>query len=122
MLLEALQLGVGAGGTIRQKVYADPLGLRIWERTDYAEVTVRIVNSLQWRALTGEDPPPSPVSAHDYSDWGLPWFDLYDADTSALYGTSAFKALPALTIDDASVKPRSVKRIHRTPSGRRRRT
>jgi hypothetical protein len=39
---------------------------------------VHIVNSQQFRELTGEEPPPTPVSAQTYAEHGLPWFELYD--------------------------------------------
>ena len=119
MALESMPLGVGAGGIIEQKIYPDPFGLKVWDRTEFGQATLRIVNSLEWRALTGEDAPPSPISARDYSDWGLPWFELYDGDAAALAGTGAFQAVKGVTGGDSPVEPRVVKRIIRTGSIRR---
>jgi hypothetical protein len=41
-------------------------------------VLIHIANTEQYREITGFDPPRSPVSARDYTEMGLPWFDLYD--------------------------------------------
>jgi hypothetical protein len=71
-------MGLGAGGTMRQKVYHDSYGLDTWEQSEYAEVVIYIVNSELFAAITGEKAPPSPVDAETYTAYGYPWFDLYD--------------------------------------------
>ena len=74
----AQPMGLGAGGVMRQKIYPDPYGIETWEQSHYGSVTVHIVNSLQFRELTGIEPPPTPIDAKTYTEYGLPWFDLYD--------------------------------------------
>jgi hypothetical protein len=71
-------MGLGAGGQMSQKVYPDPYGLDVWDPDNRGRVTVHLLNSEQYRALTGRGPPPSPVTARTYSRYGLPWFDLAD--------------------------------------------
>jgi len=71
-------MGLGAGGRMRQKIYPDPHGIDTWEPERGGHVTVHIVNSAQFRELTGLAPPSTPVSARTYTEHGLPWFDLYD--------------------------------------------
>jgi hypothetical protein len=63
---------------MRQKIYPDPYGIETWDQGRYGSVTVHIVNSLQFRELTGIEPPPTPIDAKTYTEYGLPWFDLYD--------------------------------------------
>jgi hypothetical protein len=76
-------MGIGAGGTMRQEIYDDdrPLG-------DYqsqgSRVFVHLCSATQWREITGEEPPVTPVSARAYTEAGLPWFDYYDADAADL--------------------------------------
>jgi hypothetical protein len=72
------EMGLGAGGKIRQKIYPDPYGVDVWDPENRGHVFVHIVNSEQYRELTGLEPPPTPVSAQTYAEHGLPWFDLYD--------------------------------------------
>jgi hypothetical protein len=72
------QLGIGAGGFITQKIYADPYGVDTWQPAPSAGAVVHLLNSVQYRDVTGLDPPPSPVDAEAYLAAGLPWFEVYD--------------------------------------------
>jgi hypothetical protein len=90
-------MGLGAGGAVRQKIYRDPLPKSSWDPRPAASIDIRLVNSRDWAATTGETPPPSPISARDYSDWGLPWFELYDEDEAAISSTRAFDKLRGVT-------------------------
>ena len=74
----APRMGLGAGGQMRQKIYPDPHGITVWDDATCAHVTVHIVNSEHFRALTGLDPPPTPIDVQTYDARGLPWFDVYD--------------------------------------------
>jgi len=72
------EMGLGAGGKMKQKIYPDPYGIDTWDPENHGAVFVHIVSSEQYRDLTGLEPPPTPVSAQTYTMYGLPWFDLYD--------------------------------------------
>jgi hypothetical protein len=71
-------MGLGAGGKMRQKVYPDSYGLETWEQESAIEIVVYIINSEDFHAIVGEQPPQSPVDAETYTAYGYPWFDLYD--------------------------------------------
>lgn len=73
-------LGIGAGGSIGQKIYPDRYGIDTWDVSNPTEVHVHIVNTEHYRALTGEEPPPTPITAESYVEFGLPWFEIYDED------------------------------------------
>jgi len=77
-------LGLGAGGQIRQKVYPDKYGLDTWDPSEFGSVQVHLVNSVEFEALTGQAPPPTPIDTRTYTDLGFPWFDLYDEDRADL--------------------------------------
>ena len=72
------EMGLGAGGKMRQKIYPDPYGVNTWSRKNFARVYVHIVNSMMYREITGKEPPQTPVTARLYTEHGFPWFDLYD--------------------------------------------
>jgi hypothetical protein len=72
------EMGLAAGGKMRQKIYPDPHGLEVWDSENRGSALIHIVNSLTYREITGKKPPPSPISAKTYTEHGLPWFDLYD--------------------------------------------
>ena len=73
-------MGLAAGGRMKQKIYPDPHGIDTWDETNYGRVYVHIVNSMDFREITGLEPPPTPISARMYAEHGYPWFDLYDED------------------------------------------
>lgn len=97
-------MGIGAGGTMEQKVYPDPYGVDVWDPFARTRVYVHILNSEMWHRITGEAPPPSPVSARSYIDAGLPWFSLYDehaqtlAPTAKLAGVKSIDQLATLDV------------------------
>jgi len=83
---QAGSMGLGAGGQIKQKIYPDPYGIDTWKQDCPVSIFVHIVNSQQYRAITGNDPPSSPIDAEAYTSRGFPWFDLYEegkADVTA---------------------------------------
>jgi hypothetical protein len=71
-------MGLAAGGSMHQKIYPDPHGFATWDQGLKGSLHVHIVNSASYRELTGTEPPPSPVSAKTYTEYGFPWFALYD--------------------------------------------
>lgn len=72
------EMGLAAGGKMKQKIYPDPHGIETWDQENYGRAYVHIVNSAMYREITGQEPPPTPVSAKAYAQYNLPWFDLYD--------------------------------------------
>lgn len=72
------QMGLGAGGSIKQKIYRDVYGLEAWDQQNFARLYLYILNSEDYRSVTGFETPPTPVSAERYAEYGLPWFELYD--------------------------------------------
>ncbi|GAA3373859.1 hypothetical protein GCM10017750_04890 [Streptomyces racemochromogenes] len=71
-------MGLGVGGAMRQEVYQDDRKLSAWADRPAARVFVHLVTPPEWRRITGEDAPPSPVDRAAYTQAGLPWYDYYD--------------------------------------------
>lgn len=72
------EMGLAAGGRMRQKIYADEYGADTWDQKNREVAYIHIVNSMMYREITCMEPPETPVSAKSYMQAGLPWFDLYD--------------------------------------------
>ena len=70
-------MGLGAGGRMRQEVYADDRPLADYDESGARRVFVHLCSAAQWTAITGEVPPPTPVDRDAYVRAGLPWFDFY---------------------------------------------
>jgi hypothetical protein len=72
------EMGIAAGGKMKQHIYPDPHGIDTWDQDNFGRVYVHIVNSMMYQEITGRQPPSTPISAKTYSQHGFPWFDLYD--------------------------------------------
>ncbi|ARP68797.1 hypothetical protein LK07_02340 [Streptomyces pluripotens] len=80
----AAAMGLGVGGSMRQEVYRDDRPLSDWSEEPAGRVFVHLVTPPDWRRITGEAPPSSPVDRAAYTRAGLPWYDYYDADAADL--------------------------------------
>ena len=94
-------MGLGAGGEMKQKIYPDLHGIDTWDQDNYGRVFVWIINSEQYREITGLDPPPTPVDAAAYTQHGLPWFDLYDEGRADLAAPESLARAKTITQRDA---------------------
>lgn len=113
MAMAAPPMGIAAGGTMKQKIYPDQYGIETWDQENRGSVFVHIVDSETYRELTGRDAPPSPVSAKTYTEYGLPWFELYDEEKGTLEAGS-FGGLK--TVGEGKDKPLEVKRVRKLRS------
>jgi hypothetical protein len=87
----AYDMGLGAGGRMRQEIYDDPQRFADWDCSRRGRCFVHLANAVVWTAITGERPPTLPPTAADYTRQGLPWFEYYDADRTALEGGEALR-------------------------------
>ena len=92
----SMDMGLGAGGTMKQEVYEDRYGLDDWDLNATSRVYVHLANSLAWKAITKHDPPYPPQTAADYTRAGLPWFDYYADDLKALAGTGLLSSVKSV--------------------------
>ncbi len=94
-------MGLGAGGKMKQEIYPDQYGIDTWDSESIGRVFVHIANSMAWRDITGEEPPPTPISASLYTEYGFPWFDLYDEGKGDIKGSDVLGGLKTVKeIDD----------------------
>lgn len=69
-----IEMGIAAGGSIRQQIFEDQYGYQSWDQESLVRLTIRIVDTVTFKRITGCDAPPTPVSAEHYTKAGLPWF------------------------------------------------
>ncbi|HEX2450107.1 MAG TPA: hypothetical protein VHJ69_03150 [Gemmatimonadales bacterium] len=91
-LAASFDMGLGAGGRMRQEVFADPFDTAEWDTSSPTRCFVHLTNSLVWHAVTGEAPPTAPPTAAEYTRRGLPWFEYY-GEGSALEATRTLERL-----------------------------
>ena len=110
-------LGLAPGGLMHQEVYEDEHGLDAWEHEVRSRCFVHLLNSAQYRTVTGGAPPHEPPTAAVYTKAGFPWFDYYDADRSAVEGAPRLARLDSVAVrqvkeggevpdDGASLEPK----------------
>jgi hypothetical protein len=81
---QAKEMGLAAGGKMKQKIYEDKHGATYWDENNFARVFVHIVNSAMYEQITGKKPPETPVDASAYTNFGYPWFDIYDENAPSV--------------------------------------
>jgi hypothetical protein len=91
----SMEMGLAPGGRMKQDITEDPYPMDVWDLRNSSRCFVHIANSLNWRAITGEAPPTIPPTAKDYSDAGLPWFDLYQ-DSPAVEGSETLSGMKSV--------------------------
>jgi hypothetical protein len=92
---------------MRQDVYRDPRPLADWREEASGRVYVHLATAPQWREITGEPAPDSPVDRAAYDASGLPWFDHYEADGTdgARPGGAPAEPVRVRQPDDADGQP-----------------
>jgi len=91
--LASAEMGLAPGGRMKQKIYDDPHAFDVWDTRASARCFVHIANSLAWRAVTSEEPPTTPLTSREYQDAGMPWFEYYGGDATALEGAEKLAGL-----------------------------
>ena len=88
-------MGLAAGGSMKQEIYKDPHELNSWDTEHGERLFIHLVNSMVWRQITGEEPPSSPRTAAEYTNYGLSWFDYY-SEAPALEGSKKLDELQTM--------------------------
>jgi len=90
-------MGLAPGGKMQQEIYEDEYGKYSWDLKHSSRCFVHINNSHAWQSITGEEPPGIPLTAKEYSENGMPWFDYYDEKSSSLGGSKKLSNLKSIT-------------------------
>ncbi|KAF2006172.1 integral membrane protein [Amniculicola lignicola CBS 123094] len=93
------EMSIAAGGQIKQVIYKDD-NTADWLPERTTVFNVQVLNSVNYREVTGGDPPPTPIDAETYKMHGLPFFDLYAEPTGIVGDFSNVKSVAE--IDEAN--------------------
>lgn len=83
------EMGVGKGGLIKQKIYADPHGLEAWKEEPVAITAFYLVNAQAYKEITGIEIP----AARGQEGYDGPWFGQADDAEPDVPGAAAFTGL-----------------------------
>jgi tetratricopeptide (TPR) repeat protein len=81
---EVVEMGIAKGGHIKQEIVEDTYGAESWDEASKGSIVIHLVNSRVYRDITGNDAPPTPITADEYRKQNIPWFDAYDENSPAL--------------------------------------
>lgn len=95
-MCEKAELGVAAGGYIKQCILPDPNPASIWERDQTIYFNVQILNSAAFQKITGLEPPKTPISAATYASHGLPFFKIYNEGSGIEGNLANIKSVKAI--------------------------
>lgn len=121
-------MGMAAGGSIEQQIFADEFGIDAWDLTRADRVFVHLLNSLAWETVTGQRPPATPATPERYKSEGYAWFDYYVEGAATLGGNSALSGVksaadmaalggPDILPDNGDTMPAKVVSIPAKPQG-----
>lgn len=85
-----------AGGRMRQVIYPDIFDITDWNVAAAEQVFVTLADAKHWKSITGEAALNHPPTAQDYASAGLPWFDYYGADQTALPGSEKLSGVKSV--------------------------
>lgn len=92
---KSVDMGLGAGGYMKQDIYEDPYEGDVWDTTKPLKVFVHLLNSLEYQNITGQIPPNKPLTPSDYKNYNYPWFDYYD-DGKVLNGSNKLSTVDSI--------------------------
>lgn len=95
--VEEAQMGFAPGGSIEQEIYDDPHGIEAWDHAASARCFVHVVNSADFKSITGRNPPLPPITKKQYQSAGIPWFEVYSQEHRALNGSGLLAALKSVS-------------------------
>jgi hypothetical protein len=93
---DSCTMGLGAGGRMKQEIYADPHKPDDWDLETSSRCFVHLCDALVWRQITGTHPPHTPVTSKEYEKAGLPWFDFYRDDVAVLEGSKTLNSVKSV--------------------------
>jgi hypothetical protein len=88
-----VEMGIAAGGTIKQQILEDTYGAESWDEAAFRDVVIHIVNSEVYQQITGREAPPSPISAEQYERFKIPWYSDYKEKAPSLSPVAMFKRI-----------------------------
>ncbi len=90
------EMALSTGGLMRQQIERDPYGLDAWDQSAASRCFVHLVNSQTYAAITGQAPPHPPLTAEDYAQARMPWFEYYHENNHAVPGSAKLAGLDSV--------------------------
>ena len=100
--------------TARQEINEDEYEFAEWDQTQTIRCFAHPCDPAVWRQITGTNPPHPPLTAKDYQEAGIPWFDDYRDDGKPLPENSPIT--PGLIVKYGNIRrPGEIREFFDTP-------
>ncbi|EFQ27093.1 integral membrane protein [Colletotrichum graminicola] len=86
---EVKEMGLAAGGLIKQTIEADTHPANIWDVEASVMVNLQILDVESFSAVTGQPAPDTPINAQSYAESGCPFFEIWGEEKSGIKGDFA---------------------------------
>eukprot|EP00008_Paramoeba_atlantica_P003347 CAMPEP_0201476706 /NCGR_PEP_ID=MMETSP0151_2-20130828/1859_1 /ASSEMBLY_ACC=CAM_ASM_000257 /TAXON_ID=200890 /ORGANISM="Paramoeba atlantica, Strain 621/1 / CCAP 1560/9" /LENGTH=779 /DNA_ID=CAMNT_0047857167 /DNA_START=490 /DNA_END=2829 /DNA_ORIENTATION=- len=96
LLQLVVDMGVGVGGKMKQKIYPDPQGSNrswIYDHDAAGKVFIHFAGRELWKSITGLPMISTPVNTRSYTLHGFPWFDVWDVDMEDVVPSDVLKEI-----------------------------
>lgn len=93
----ASPMGLAPGGLMEQEIYEDDWKVEQYEESAGSRCFIHLLNSVQWKEVTGETPPGKPPTARDYTAAGMPWFDYFNEGAGVVEGNERLTGLKSVS-------------------------
>ena len=88
-----MEMGIAAGGRIKQQIHEDSYGAESWDEEVFRDVVIHIVNSEAYERITGLPAPPCPITVDHYARHKIPWYSDYEENVRAVAPAGVFKRI-----------------------------
>jgi hypothetical protein len=89
-------MAIAAGGKIVQEIVQDVSMASEWRNQAPITFNLQLLDAACFEAVTGQAPPPTPITAEVYHRYGLPFFNLPEEPSSIHGDFSSIKSLMTL--------------------------
>lgn len=85
----AAEMGIAAGGLIKQTIIRDTHDPTIWDASAATRFNVQVLNSGTFTSVTSKPAPSTPITAKTYAKHGYPYFSVWDEKPTKITGDFA---------------------------------
>jgi hypothetical protein len=98
-------MGIAAGAKIRNEIHKDPYVVSSWYKRGAVLISVQILNSVAFEALTGMLTPPTPITPKMYQQKGLPFYADWAKNGVETDGADNLRGIKSVGEIDATGAP-----------------
>ncbi|GKT47966.1 uncharacterized protein ColSpa_08147 [Colletotrichum spaethianum] len=113
---EVKEMGLAAGGLIKQSIEADTHPADIWDVEASVMMNLQILDVESFCAVTGQPAPNTPVDAQSYANSGYPFSEIWGEEKSGIKGDfSGVKSVAQIEAERAKAKSKDFKEEESVP-------